>query len=291
MRPCEKIALGADTILGQCADAPSSLAGIFVPLITFPVYLHIGSWSIHPHWLFETLGYVLAFRVYLLLRRRNGDAVADVDRWWVIAAAAVGAALGSRILYWFEDPRLTLQHSLDPNYLVGGKTIVGALAGGLLFVELVKPRLGIRRPTGDLFAVPLCVGIAVGRVGCFLTGLPDHTYGIRTSMPWGINFGDGVPRHPTQLYEIAFALLLGIFLWRLMQRSYRSGDIFKGFMVGYFGFRLACDFLKPEVRVFAGLSSIQWVCLAVLIYYAQDILRWIRFFLSTKRAEEAMKEI
>ena len=31
---------------------------------------------------------------------------------------------------------------------------------------------------GDLFAVPLAVGIAVGRVGCYLTGLDDHTYGL-----------------------------------------------------------------------------------------------------------------
>jgi len=46
-------------------------------------------------------------------------------------------------------------------------------------------------------------------------------------------------------------------------------------MVGYMGFRLACDFLKPDVRVFAGLSSIQWACVAMLLYYARDIARWV----------------
>jgi phosphatidylglycerol:prolipoprotein diacylglycerol transferase len=261
-----------------------------VPTITFPVYLHLGSWSIHPHWVFETLGYALAFLMYVMLRRRSGDALADVDRWWVVAAAAAGATLGSRILYWFEDPRLTLQHFRDVNFLMGGKTIVGALAGALIFVELLKFRLGIRRPTGDLFATPLCAGIAVGRIGCFLTGLPDQTYGIPTAVPWGIDFGDGVPRHPTQLYEIAFALFLGIYLWRLMQRNYRPGDIFKGFMVGYFGFRLFCDFLKPEVRVYCGLSSIQWVCAAILVYYARDIARWVRSLVAAEIPEGEQKQ-
>src|ERR1700687_941784 len=133
----------------------------------FPVYLRIGSLQIHPHWVFEALAYAVAFRLYLTLRRREGDPLDDDTRWWVIAAAAAGAAVGSKVLYWFEDPRLTLAHWHDPIFLMGGKTIVGALIGGLLAVEWIKHRLGITRRTGDLFALPLCVGIAIGRIGCF----------------------------------------------------------------------------------------------------------------------------
>jgi phosphatidylglycerol:prolipoprotein diacylglycerol transferase len=80
-------------------------------------------------------------------------------------------------------------------------------------------------------------------------------------------------RHPTQLYEMAFALLLGTFLWRLSKRPYLEGDIFKTFMISYFAFRLACDFLKPDVRVIWGLSSIQCACVIVLCYYADDLTR------------------
>ena len=47
-------------------------------------------------------------------------------------------------------------------------------------------------------------------------------------------------------------------------------------MVAYLGWRLAIDFLKPEVRV-AGLGGIQWACAAMLVYYARDILRWLAF--------------
>lgn len=253
--------------------------------MSFPVYLHVGSLTVHPHPVFEMLGYVAGFCVYLVLRRRAGDALDDTNRWWIIAAAAMGAVAGSRMLYWFEDPQLTLAHWNQPTYLMGGKTIVGAMMGGLFAVELAKKHIGIKRPTGDLFALPLCVGIAIGRIGCFLTGPEDHTSGIATSLPWGVNFGDGVARHPTQLYEVVFVLALGTFLWRRMKRPFSEGDIFKMFMAAYFAFRLFCDFLKPDIRIFLGLSSIQWVCLLMLSYYASDIARWMA---SNGRIREAL---
>jgi phosphatidylglycerol---prolipoprotein diacylglyceryl transferase len=183
--------------------------------------------------------------------------------------------VGSKLLYWFEDPRATIQHFSDPAFLLGGKTIVGALIGALFSVEATKKYLGVNRRTGDLFALPLCVGIAIGRAGCFLTGLEDHTAGVATSLPWGVNFGDGVARHPTQLYEIVFVLLLAVLILLASRRPYREGDLFKIFMVGYVSFRLCVDSLKPDVRVLAGLSSIQWACLSMLLYYAPDVLRWL----------------
>jgi phosphatidylglycerol:prolipoprotein diacylglycerol transferase len=243
--------------------------------MNFPLYLQIGSLRLHPHWVFETLAYTVAFRVYLWMRRKRGDVVDAADRWWVVAAAAFGAALGSKVLYWFEDPRLTIQHLADPTFLLGGKTIVGAIIGALIAVEFTKKRLGITRRTGDLFALPLCVGMAIGRIGCFLTGVEDHTAGLPTALPWGVNFGDGVVRHATQLYEVLFALTLGAFLLWQMQKLHPDGDIFKFFMVAYFAFRLLCDFLNPDVRVFLGLSSIQWACVAMLVYYSGDLLRWM----------------
>jgi prolipoprotein diacylglyceryltransferase len=241
--------------------------------MTFPVYLELGGLRVHPHWLFEALAYAIAFRVYLALRRR-GDVVDDSARWWVIAAAAAGAALGSKILYWCEDPRLTLAQWTNPAYLMAGKTIVGGLLGGLIAVEWTKRRIGVKTRTGDLFALPLCVGIAIGRVGCFLSGLEDHTSGTPTSLPWGVNFGDGIARHPTQIYEILFVTLLGAFLWRAGKRAHETGDVFKKFMVAYFGFRLLVDFVKPGVPL-AGLTAIQWACVAALLFYAPDVWRWM----------------
>jgi phosphatidylglycerol:prolipoprotein diacylglycerol transferase len=246
----------------------------------FPVYLHIGFLRIHPHLFFELLAYSAAFQVYLVLRRKSGDVIDDFGRWWLTAAAAVGALFGSRLLGALENPASVVGNLRNPALLFSGQTIVGALIGGLLAVEWTKTRLHITRRTGDLFAIPLCVGIVVGRVGCFLTGVADRTGGNPTALPWGLDSGDGISRQPVQLYEIAFVLCLAIFLYRVSWRGYQEGDLFKLFMVAYFTFRLFVDYLKPEMRIFAGLSSIQWACVCMLLYYSRDIFRWMKSGLS-----------
>jgi prolipoprotein diacylglyceryltransferase len=141
---------------------------------------------------------------------------------------------------------------------------VGGLLGGWIAVELVKLVLGIRSRTGDLFAVPLCVGIAIGRVGCFVAGLADDTYGTATTLPWGVDFGDGVLRHPTQLYEIVFLSVLGLVLSRLGKRPHGNGILFRYFMGAYLGWRFLVDFIKPQPLVH-GLNLIQWACLLGLV--------------------------
>lgn len=241
--------------------------------LTFPVFLTFGSVRLHPHVVFETLAYTMGYLVFRALRARQGDIVAPNDRWSVIAAAAVGGLLGSKLLFALENPTWTLSAPIGT--VLGGKTIVGGLVGGLIVVEWVKRRAGVTVATGDLFAIPLSVGIAIGRIGCFLTGLSDGTAGTSTTMPWGVDFGDGISRHPTQLYEIAFLLILSAVLWYLQGRA-KQGDIFKLFMVSYLAFRLLIDILKPDVRLGLGLSAIQWTCLLTLAYYARHFARRIR---------------
>jgi prolipoprotein diacylglyceryltransferase len=240
--------------------------------MTFPVMIGPARWAFHPHILFETAAYVIGFRVYLSLRHRRGDVIADAPRWSIITAAAVGAVLGSRVLYWFENPAETLAHIGDSGFLISGKTIVGALLGGWVAVEITKRLVGIREATGDLFAVPLAVGTAIGRIGCFLTGLEDHTYGTASSLPWAIDLGDGIPRHPTALYESAFMGALAVVLARLPV-SLPRGVLFKLFMVTYLASRLLIDCIKPDPRVALGLTSIQWACVAGLAWYALWFVR------------------
>jgi phosphatidylglycerol---prolipoprotein diacylglyceryl transferase len=237
----------------------------------FPVDIDLLGLRLHPHPTFEALGYAVGLYLILKLRSRHGDRIPNNTRWWVIAGAMVGGALGSKALYWFEDPAALRAHWTDLTFLMAGKTVVGGLLGGLIGVEIVKRLLGEHRSTGDLLAVPLAVGIAIGRIGCFLTGLPDRTYGNPTSLPWGVDFGDGVARHPTQLYEIVFLANLAAVLTRMTPRH--EGDVFKAFMVAYLAFRLVIDLLKPDVRIALGLSAIQWACVAGLLYYARTLLK------------------
>jgi prolipoprotein diacylglyceryltransferase len=181
---------------------------------------------------FETLAYAAGYALYKRLRAHSGDALSDERRWLILAATALGALAGSRLLGLLEQaPRMGFHWS--SLLLPGGKTIVGGLLGGWLAVEIAKPLLGIRTRTGDLFAIPLCVGIAIGRVGCFLAGLADDTYGKPTGLPWAVDFGDGIPRHPTQLYEIVFLLALAGVLWWMSRGPHANGALFRMFMASY----------------------------------------------------------
>jgi phosphatidylglycerol:prolipoprotein diacylglycerol transferase len=242
--------------------------------VSFPVYIRLGPVALHPHWVFETLAYTFAFYWFRRERRRIGDVVDRRVRRWVIGAAAVGGLVGGRLLYLLEDPIELAAHWNEPALLLGGKTIVGGLIGGLIGVEWIKRRLGVVVATGDLLVLPLALGISIGRVGCFLTGLPDRTYGMRTLLPWGVDFGDGVLRHPTQLYEIVFLVGLAVLIVKITGRFTVAGDRFKFFMLGYMTFRFVVDFIKPAPRV-GGLSVIQWACLATIAYYAPHVPRVI----------------
>ena len=258
--------------------------------MTFPVYLPIGPWRIHPHLFFESLSYFIGFRVYLALRRRAGDTVIVPYRWATLSCAAAGAALGARGLAWLANPDATYDLT---SVLLGGKTIVGGLIGGLVGVELVKLAMGIRRSTGDLYAPALAVAIAIGRIGCLLTGVADDTSGTPTSLPWGMDLGDGISRHPTQIYEMSCSPRWSCRCggWRAGRwpspprrtprasrsraaccaratRSRRSWSRISG---------CACvvDFFKPYPAVFLGLGVLQWACVVTIAWYARDIWRWV----------------
>jgi prolipoprotein diacylglyceryltransferase len=231
----------------------------------------------HPAWhpVFETLAYAAGFATYRWMRSSRGDTLPEPQRWTVIAAAAIGALAGARLLGIAEQWPTVLTawraHQI-PALLIapGGKTIVGGLLGGWFAVEAVKLVTGIRTRTGDLFAVPLCVGIAVGRIGCFVAGLADDTYGKPTSLPWAVDLGDGIGRHPVQIYEIVFLVLVGIFLGS--KRQWREGARFRIFMGSYLGWRFLIDFIKPQPLV-AGLNLIQWSCLAGIAVLIVDEVR------------------
>lgn len=113
----------------------------------------------------------------------------------------------------------------------------------------------------------------IGRLGCFSAGLAEETYGLPSALPWALNLGDGIPRHPVTLYEILFLLLSWVLIARL-QKKYilADGAAFKIFMLGYFLFRFCLDFIKPGWRYFFGLGSIQIACLLGFVYYYKTLL-------------------
>jgi phosphatidylglycerol---prolipoprotein diacylglyceryl transferase len=244
--------------------------------MTYPVYVGVGAWQIHPHLFFESIAYFIALR--LALRNFRQDTIPATQRSTIMIGGLVGALIGTKVLVILQHIDLFWQYP-DQFWLLlwQGKTIVGAMLGALLGVELTKKLLRIKESTGDAFVYPLMVGTAIGRIGCFLTGLSDHTYGVATHLPWGIDFGDGIPRHPTQLYEILFLLGLIAVLKLRSRQPLRSGDLFKFYMTAYLSFRFLIDFIKPDFHPFLNLSAIQIACLLGLVYYRKTIPKMLNF--------------
>ena len=115
---------------------------------------------------------------------------------------------------------------------------------------------------------PLILAMIIGRIGCFLTGVHEETYGIPTDFIFGMHLGDQYLRHPVALYEIAFLIILWIVLKIIQKKNkYPSGFIFQLFMMSYFTFRFLLDFIKPRVELLGNLGTIQLVCIGVIIYY------------------------
>ena len=153
------------------------------------------------------------------------------------------------------------------------KTIVGGLLGGLFGVELTKKQLGVTVSSGDLMVYPLILAMIIGRIGCFLAGLDDGTFGIPSNLLWAINFGDGIRRHPTNLYEILFWILLWLALKIIeKRRPFTDGSRFKIFLSAYLVFRFFIEFIKPDYFFSFGLSIIQLVCIAGILYYYKVFL-------------------
>lgn len=242
--------------------------------VRFPYSIHIGEHAVLLHAVFEFCAIFFAFRYFVWLRRRQGDDIVTDNRLFITAAAAAGAVGGSHLLGALEDVPAWVNASSKWMYLYGNKTLVGGLLGGLISVELVKKAIGEARNSGDLFTFPLLLGMIIGRIGCFTAGVYEQTYGNPSRLPWAMDLGDGVLRHPVALYEILYLFLLTIILHRI-RRNYtlEPGALFKVFMICYLGFRFLLDFIKPGWRFAFGLGSIQLACLAGVLYYTRYIFK------------------
>lgn len=233
-------------------------------------------YALNMHLILEYLAFFLGFRYYVYLRRNTTDAITSSNRLSIILGAALGALIGSRIVGVLENPVLLLSKD-NIVQLLNTKTIMGGLFGGLLGVEYAKKRIGETASSGDLFTFPIILGIFIGRIGCFLSGTNEFTYGKATTFFMGMDLGDGVLRHPTSLYELVFLVLLALILRYLKHnKPLQNGSLFKIFMLSYFAFRFAVEFLKPNVFFVFGLSTIQLLCIIFLLYYKTFILQMFK---------------
>jgi phosphatidylglycerol---prolipoprotein diacylglyceryl transferase len=221
---------------------------------------------------------LLAVGTGFLLSRREQRRL-PIEPWQKVGiaiGAACGGILGGKLPFVIVDAVFGDAGGLVSGtaWFADGKTITFGLVGGYLGVELAKWALDVRVKTGDAFAVPVAVAIGLGRFGCFTAGC---CYGLPTELPWGVRFpalGDpvGVLRHPTQLYEAAFHLTAAACLLVLKREGLFRGQLIKLYFLTYFAYRFATEFLRPELRVWGGLTVYQWTSLAMIPVFA--LLWW-----------------
>ena len=226
------------------------------------------------HVVFEVLAFFIGFRYFLWLRKKRGDAIKTPNRTWIIIGAIIGALIGSRLIGGLEDPTQITKANNLLFYFYQNKTVLGGFLGGLTGVEIVKKIIKEKGASGDLFVYPIILALIIGRMGCFSMGIYEETYGTVTTLPWGMNLGDGLIRHPVSLYEIIFLWVLWVCLWIVQKKfALQQGALFKLFMIAYLGFRFLLDFIKPHFTFNVGLSVIQLTCIAGLLYYLPYIIQ------------------
>ncbi|HEY5713076.1 MAG TPA: prolipoprotein diacylglyceryl transferase family protein [Allosphingosinicella sp.] len=177
-----------------------------------------------------------------------------------VVALAFGAILGAWAFGSLNTGYYALPHA--------SHSIAGALAGGIIAVEFYKGVRGVTGSTGVIWVGPIALGIAVGRLGCLFAGLGDETYGIPTGIPWGVDLGDGIARHPVQVYEsLAMLAFLAVYLVGLRRRAAWTRDrAFYLFILFYAAQRFVWEFLKPYPRLVGPLDVFQLLALAMIFY-------------------------
>jgi phosphatidylglycerol:prolipoprotein diacylglycerol transferase len=207
----------------------------------------------------------LAIVIGLLASQRGPpDPVPPAVRRTVRVAALVGAVLGAHLL---EFPADLLGWTAAPDHGGSpwlGRTVLGGILGGWLGVELAKWRAGFTGPTGDRFAAPLAMSLAIGRLGCVFAGCCPGAP-VAPSSPWArlSPFSDP-PRFPATLLEAYFHAGAAVVLLVLSRRGKNAGTLFPGYVACLAAVRFGLEELRANPEVALGLTYYQG--LATLLF-------------------------
>ncbi len=199
---------------------------------------------------FYGLGYLAGLAAFALMARKRGIATSGI--WTLMSAGLIGGLAGANIT------QLLVTGS-------PGKTLLGGIIFGYLAVIIAKRTLGITRPTGDLFAMALAAGEAVGRWGCFF-GL--CCYGkLAANLPWAV-YEHGAYRHPTQAYLALAATGVFCILWQLQKKPLPENALFYAQGMLFCAARFGIEFFREAPAILGGFTLAQLACTAGFVFFA-----------------------
>ncbi len=186
--------------------------------------------------------------------------------YFIVMSALLGGLLGSKLLVFIENISILIKHpSYIKYFILTGKSIVGGLLGGLLGIKAFKKIAKLETfHCGNEIAPAIALAMGIGRIGCFLTGC---CYGIKTTLPIGVDFGDGIRRIPTQLIEMLFCFILfGILFYRQKKnKDLPQGILFRELVLYYFIFRFFIEFIRDTNKNILFLSIYQVISIIGII--------------------------
>ena len=254
------------------------------PITSFGVFMLLA---------FLTAGYVLRAE----LQRVNED---PDKAWDFVFMAVIGGILGANLYYLLLNFPSLIEDPIRMVFSRGGLVWYGGflLATALVIREI--RRHGLSVPVmADLIAPALALAYAVGRIGCFLVGddwgLPTDSFlGVRfpkgapattvqnIEQMFGITvdpalieeYGNVVPVHPTQLYEVGMSTLIFFILWRIREHGHQKGWLFM-LWLGCAGVeRFLVEFLRAkDDRFFGVLTVAQIISLAIVAVGVWGVLK------------------
>lgn len=207
------------------------------------------------HGLFVALGIAVAALVFTVEARRRG--ATDERMLYIVMGALLGGAIFMRLGTWAQHLDPSANASLVEQWVRGNRSILGGLVGAWLGVHVAKWVVGYRARTGDLFAPAVAAGMAVGRIGCYLSESPA-----------------GRSLHWTFLAESAFHAVAFVALWWwLRHRDLPPGETFVWYVAAYGLFRFGIEFWRGNEVAWQGLTRPQ-LFLAVTIPFVLARIWW-----------------
>lgn len=232
-------------------------------------YINVFGISISTYSIFMVLAFTAAFVCYKLTADKI-DRTSSKYRSLIIIYALLGGVIGAKLPILIYNFDMLFRYPENIYLLISGKTIVGGLIGGFLAVFILKKTLRINIKTGNDIAAPAALGMGIGRLGCFFGGC---CYGIEAPHFLGIDFGDGILRYPTQLFELVFDLALFAFLLYIKKtKSPAPGALFRYLLNSYFIFRFLIEFIRETEKAFLFISYYQLICAACILFINRKVI-------------------